>query len=401
MRIRPLIVALAAVAAFGIAGCGDDNGGNDNNDNTGGGTRTSTPARTPTSVATTGAATPTTATTSSAAGTPVPTATGGGGGGGAGVCEGTKLNVTVTSDAGSDLDTGWTGIAHNSIATQDTSVTTELDCTSDSKCTVNGANLVNQPFGSPLPLSSGGVPVCVLNTFREAVTGTYDCSTGCSETNVKILSKVFLVQDIAQPCPICVGDTTPNDGQKNGTCQGGTAAAGQPCDTGGTSPQFGSTSNDCLPTGNSVGELNIDITPLTTGTISQTGTTQCVAASAGSNCFCPSQNRGNACDSGVCTNGTCPEGPIDAFCSVQKFRSCLTNDDCETTFPGSGTCVQQARPCFTDTISRTGQCGTQSGTLVGFFCIPQTRAPAINTTAGLPGPGALSLPAHQVRVVAP
>jgi len=85
------------------------------------------------------------------------------------------------------------------------------------------------------------------------------------------------------------------------------------------------------------------------------------------------------------------------FCSNQKFRGCLSDTDCEGTFPGAGTCQPVPRPCFTDTITRQGTCGTQSGTLVGFFCIPATRAQAINTTAGLPGPGALSLPAHQVR----
>jgi hypothetical protein len=43
-------------------------------------------------------------------------------------------------------------------------------------------------------------------------------------------------------------------------------------------------------------------------------------------------------------------------------------------------------------------CGTNTGTLVSIFCIPKTpRAQAINTVAGLPGPGAAVLPASQVR----
>jgi hypothetical protein len=397
MRTRPLVCTIATIAVFAIAGCGDDNGGNDNN---GGGTpvRTSTPGSSPAKTSTP-ATTPTGVTETPTGGatgtTPAPTPTGGG----AGVCEGAALNVTVTTDPGSDLDTGWTGIAHNSVATEGSTVTTQLNCVGND-CTVDGTALVGMPFGPPLPLSSGGVPVCVLNSFREAVTGTYNCETGCSESSVKILSKVFLVQDIAQPCPICNGDPTPNDGQKGGTCAGGTATVGAPCDVGGTSPQFGATSNDCLPTGSSVGELAIDINPLSTGTVTQTGNGDCVAATSADDCYCPSQNRGNACDSGICpASGVCEGGPIDAFCSVQKFRSCLTDQDCEATFPGSGTCVQAPRPCFGDTITRQGTCGTQSGTLVGFFCIPATRAPAINTTAGLPGPGALSLPAHQVRTV--
>lgn len=66
-------------------------------------------------------------------------------------------------------------------------------------------------------------------------------------------------------------------------------------------------------------------------------------------------------------------------------------------FPGAGTCVERPRPCFGDAIARTGQCGLATSVLVGLFCIPATRAPAINTTAGLPGPGALMLPVATVR----
>lgn len=418
MKTATRFLALAMVATFAIAGCGSDN--QDNNSN-------GTPQATKTPAGATVTPKPATATvagptatvvgptatvvgpTSTTEGpTPVPTATST-----QADCngEGSALTVTITSLPGSDLDTGWTGIAHNSVATHDNTVTTNLNCTGNS-CNVDGSNLVNQPFGSPLPLSAGGVSTCVLNSFREAVTGTYDCGTGCSESSAKLLSKVFLVQDASQPCPPCIGDATPNDGVKGGTCSGG-KTPGAACDVGGISdlfdaacPECGHTSNDCLPTGSSVGELNIDLNPLTTGTISVNANVNCLSGAfpAGS-CYCPQQVQPNSCLSstgvGTCPDsGVCAEGPIDGVCDKQTFRQCRSGTgtaDCEDVFPGSGNCIDQPRPCFGGNISRTGTCGTQQGVLVSFFCIPQTRAAAINTTAGLPGPGAVSLPASQVR----
>jgi len=52
------------------------------------------------------------------------------------------------------------------------------------------------------------------------------------------------------------------------------------------------------------------------------------------------------------------------------------------------------RPCFGTTIDRVGQCGTPTGELVAFFCTPATRAPAVNTTQGLPGPSTIAIPFH-------
>ncbi len=401
MTWKSACIGLAMVCAIGLAGCGDDNNGNGNDNGTPHPTstaaRTATPGTHTATPANTVAATPTTATSSSGGQTPTPAGTANGES-----CSGSTETLTVTSNPGGDLDTGWTGIAHNSASISESKVTVNLnDCDATGQCTVDGSALVGQPFGSPLPLSSGGVPVCVLNTFREAVTGTYNCVSGCGESTVHLTSSVFLVQDIAKPCPTCEGDPTPNDGQKQGTCNGG-KAPGAPCDVGGISdqPSFGSTSNDCLPTGSSVGELAIDISPLTTGTVSVTADQQCVSVGSVGQCFCPSQNRPNACDDGVCPDSGFCTSPVDGLCSNQKFRSCSPGSgtaDCEDTFPGSGTCTDSPRPCFNSTITRTGQCGTQTGTLVGFFCIPATKAPAINTTAGLPGPGALTLPARSTR----
>jgi hypothetical protein len=305
--------------------------------------------------------------------------------------EATPCDVTLTTAQGSELDLGWTGIAHNQSVPEDATLTTALSCVGDD-CTINDASLVGTAFLSPLPLSAGGVPVCIVDTIRSPVTGTMNCADGCAEMDLSLTWSVFLVQDIAKPCPVCVGDPVPNDGQKGGMCDGG-ATPGAACDVGGTSISFGSTSSDCLPSGTDVGDLSIDLNPFTTDTITATATTPCAAFGVQGQCFCPGQNRPNGCDTGVCpASGVCETGPIDGLCSNERFRACVDDQDCEATFPGAGTCVQSPRPCFGQTISLAGQCGTPNSSLVSLFCVPATRAPAVNVTAGLPGPATLQLP---------
>lgn len=327
-------------------------------------------------------------------------------------CDGAALTLTMRTLPGSDLDLGWTGMSHNSVATHDVAVSTNLDCFAGG-CVIDGSDLVGRSFGSPLPLSAGGVAMCVLNSFREAVTGTWDCDSGCSESSVKLRSRVFLERDTDRPCPPCVGDPAPNDGIKGGTCDGGTTP-GAACDVGGISdlfqnaagagPDFGTTSNDCLPAGRSVGDLDVDLTPLTTGTVSVVANVNCLSpAFPPGSCFCPRQVQPNTCNplGATCPpSGVCELGPIDGVCEGQPFRQCRSgtgSEDCDAVFPGAGSCIDQPRPCFGTNVSRTGICGTQESSLVSFFCVPATSAAAINVTVGLPGPGAITLPVSQIR----
>jgi len=388
MRRSRTFLALALVAGLAIAGCGNDN--KDSDDNGGDPTRTPTPV-VPTVTPTPGDPTETPT-------GPSPTMTPNGGPTDTPCAEGSN-QLTVVSTAGSNLDTGWTGIAHDNETPAEVSVTVEANCTNGgADCTVDGSALVGELFGAPLPLSSGGVPVCVLNIFNEAISGDFDCAEGCGTSDILLESQVFLVQDIAKPCPICSGDDTPNDGVKNGTCDSGTTP-GAACDVGAVDPNFGETSLDCLPTGSSVGELEIALSPTTTGTVSVDSSIDCLSPffDPGA-CYCPGQIQPNGCTDGVCTNNQCASGPIDGLCENAAFRSCRVDQgtaDCEDLFPGSGNCTAKPRPCFTSNISATGECAVPNsgnpGTLVAFFCIPSTRAAAINTTAGLPGPGLVQL----------
>jgi len=62
--------------------------------------------------------------------------------------------------------------------------------------------------------------------------------------------------------------------------------------------------------------------------------------------------------------------------------------------PGAtGPCVAKNQRCFMDPIVKVGTPSTTQNVSVAAFCIPATTASAINQTAGLPGPGAISFPA--------
>jgi hypothetical protein len=397
MTRRSTLLTLAIAATLAVAGCGQDN-----NDNCAPCTSpTKTAARVTPTLAPQVTATPTvTVGTPGPTQPPTPTQTSTPGD------TVSKFTLTTTSGAGSNLDTGWTGLSHNQGATSDVKVTVDLDCIGDD-CTING-QLKDQLFGSPLPLSSNNVAVCIRNVFRDNVTGTYNKATGCATASVKITSFVsqtnphnYVEGDM--PCPNCIGDATPNDDVKGGTCAGATTTPGAACDVGGTSPDFGPTSKDCLPSAGSIGELEINLDPLTTGMISQVAHVNC----AGTNqppgsCYCEpflvnaqpfGQDRQNACQPNIdaCgADGFCTGDPVDLRCTDQDFRVCSSDTDC-TPF-NAGTCTVKPRACFDDSITSTGECGTAGGTLVSFFCVPPTRAPAVNTVAGLPGPGVVKLP---------
>ncbi|MCC6847000.1 MAG: hypothetical protein IT294_00765 [Deltaproteobacteria bacterium] len=307
----------------------------------------------------------------------------------------------ILPDARADL--GWTGIAHDEPWPSEQRLAFGLDCRAGGRrcAAVGGAG--GDSFGAPIPLSSGGVPACVVNRLRTSVGGSVDPGTGCGELRLSLASAIFTGDDVARPCPVCRGDATPNDGARDGRCQGG-RADGRPCDAHGVSPHFGATSNDCEPaSGKSAGDLAIDLAPLTTGTATLAATLVC-KASAGTDaprCFCPAQVQANPCVGDRCAaDGRCHEGPVGGTCANAPYRDCRPGtgrEDCEAVAPGSGECRLAERPCFGETITATGRCDPKHPTYVAVFCAPQTRAAALNSSAGLPGPVRLVLPLERVE----
>ncbi|MBI3770831.1 MAG: hypothetical protein HY271_20370 [Deltaproteobacteria bacterium] len=296
---------------------------------------------------------------------------------------------------GSTIDLGWTGIAHHQPWPSEQRIEFTLDCRRGGACVVDGG-AAGAVFGAPIPLSTGGVPACAVSRLRSALAGTADPTTGCGDLRLALTTTVYVGGAVAQPCPRCSGDHVPNDGHKDGRCDGGPSAGGA-CDANAASALFGATSNDCFPApASAVGTLAIDLVPLTTGDVRVAAERECQLGRPGlvDHCFCTEQRQPNECDSGSCGADELCDGPVDGVCAGAPFRGCTPGSraaECEAVFPGAGTCVNRTRPCFGDAITATGSCDRARPIYVAIFCAPATQAPAINATAGLPGPARLRL----------
>jgi hypothetical protein len=316
-------------------------------------------------------------------GTPVATSTGGTGptataptatatpGGVANPC---PAGISVVGNAATArLDSGWTGLAHNSkiITGGEASVATDcggkarpcgvcnltgpipnpdanhgtsnnhrctnntsIECTDDSACVkkcIGGsadaqacttaadcsgglcpaAGTCQFFFGAPLPLAAGGVSTCVISQIVGGITGTANIESGESVSTAHLTSNVFNGILLEQPCPVCDGDATVADGQRGGTCTGG-SRDGLTCDVGGSSPEFvahGNTSFDCPPlAGAKIGGLPIllnNSTSTTTLTLSNNNP-DCRGGTG--KCFC--DTCATAAAEPCSTNADCPGGAI-------------------------------------------------------------------------------------------
>jgi hypothetical protein len=296
----------------------------------------------------------------------------------------------------------------------------------DSDCTTPGNNMCTCYFSAPLAISSGGTPVCVLNTIANDYGGTMNLRTGETESTVDLVSLVYLGIDQFAPCPTCDGDATANDGVRAGLCSGG-LQSGTTCDENGEHPTFGPTSYDCPPTpGSNISGngLQLDLR-FTHGTSTLDydvpcdppfGNCACAVCSGNTAIACSSdqecidQSAGtctgtsgagvqpNECDDGVCDNQTaeCNAGPEDRFCDGQThdngrgYITCVTNVDCQLL--GAGSCtLQQRRRCFPNPIEASGDPDAIHPILGTTFCIPATSSVAVNASGGLPGPGSFEV----------
>lgn len=307
-----------------------------------------------------------------------------------------QLTFTVPAE-GDDLDTGFSGLSHNFPVVEGSQLKyclTNCDGTADTTCDASGdtgANTLNgETFGAPLPLLSANTPVCVINRYQPGpVTGTFDLATGQGQSLVKLFSEVYLRSGLGdEVCPRCgsgpVGST--------GRCSGTATNANAPCrvnglgrvESGSPGRQDYSLSSDCNPSGELVGSLDIQL-PMTTGTTPPvTGSNPCPGQTQNDNCggsACGAQCTGSACVNGPNPpNGVC----IDAKGGISQL--CCAGNTSLPCFPtGSG-----------GAIERTGSPvvpGTPAGgVFAANFCIPAAGG-IVSAVAGLPGPGALLLPA--------
>ena len=190
--------------------------------------------------------------------------------------------------------------------------------------------------GAPLPISGGGVSVCVVNIFSADVTGTRDLVTGAGAVFMRQASVTHLGPSMQQPCPVCGGFCAdPPGGARNLCTSAANCLAGPdrpenvPCtaDTicsfgpsvdkacrpdppyGGGTDYFGNTSVDCLPPpGQNIsgGGLDIIWNPVGTGTTGMKPTLQCNAFGFGGTECVDGPTPGKTCASnGDCGGGTC------------------------------------------------------------------------------------------------
>jgi len=260
--------------------------------------------------------------------------------------------------------------------------------------------------------------------------------TGAGQLTAHLRSQVFLGILLNEPCPYCTGDTTPNDGVRDGTCVDG-LNDGDPCDANGINRSFPAPggdghSLDCFPNSPNVSGAGLIINlTTTTGTSSLQSEVPCgplvnnvpsflcpcgicsndssipchsdAECGAGNTCKSrtqfeplPNQCNGSCLDAGGGEGQCDASGPDDRGCdgmlkaNGEFFIGCSTNDDCDPVNIGldGGNCtLSKRRECFLPTITATGDPDPTNPVGVATFCIPFTANSGINLTAGLPGPG--------------
>jgi hypothetical protein len=292
----------------------------------------------------------------------------------------------VVPATGTDLDNGYSGASHNFTVVQGATLDYCLsgcDVSTNPTCTGQGTTGPGTPngrtFGAPLPLLSAGVPVCLVNRFKDpTLTATVDLQSGAISAPVNLLTDVYVrIGRTNLVCPRCDG----------GKCNGG-QNQGAPCSVTGTVTVVGSQpaeynlSSSCLPEGTPTGTLDIAL-PLQTGT----------ATSAPGRC--PGQSADNSCPAnGVCNvdcSATRPAlGGINQLCcSTNASLPCFPTAN-GGTFTRTGAPLPVMPPWPDPSYPKSSNGGTAR--LVATFCIPTTRDATVDGLAGLPGPGAIILP---------
>ncbi|HEY2386099.1 MAG TPA: hypothetical protein VGK30_03995 [Candidatus Binatia bacterium] len=259
----------------------------------------------------------------------------------------------------------------------------QTSCLTNADCPGAGNFCVKTFHGPPLPLSAGGISVCVLNTFSENAVGTKNMGTGAAAVRIRQRSQTHLTAEVGAsgPCPVCGGfcngvtgvrhpcavDADCADAPPTHTCNhslvcnfganADKACRADPPNGGGTA-LFGNPSIDCPPpaTDNLTGiGLDILFNPATTQTVSSQPSVQCDnPAFSGKTCDGGTNNGATCtvnsqCPGGACTfQCYCPNGGAvhqrpngcDAACvgGGNDTTSCDADSECPGGFCHQGDC---------------------------------------------------------------
>jgi hypothetical protein len=355
------------------------------------------------------------------------------------ICDDNSLNAGTFCDA--DTDCTPQCFDANGVA-NGTCLGGQADCAAGEVCRGRcdqTETCVFIPLGAPLPLSSGGTPTCVVNTYREDIFGTRDIYTGEQETFSRHYSVVHIGSNNAVPCPICGGFCDgggPLDGDTcNGRCTddasecrfdsdcnpaatcssdspdcpsgfcnlslvcSGGINDSQPCRIGAATPLFGTTSSDCPPSpGQNISGIGLEINfyPATSEFQSLAFTIPCTAQGFELyDCPCPAgtgiPSKPNtcapACDGGAEFGTGCADGNTTGKLTTcvggsNADRACDEDSDCTP-----GTCSGNPLHCTGDPAFARFVCTTNADCGLGTcgdacpsgrcvpLCIPELSDP--------------------------
>ncbi len=313
-----------------------------------------------------------------------------------------QLDFTIAA-TGTDLDTGFSGVSHNFPVIEGAKLSlclTGCDASTNPVCNASGptgnGSVNGATFGPPLPLFAAGVPVCVINRFRDPAvqgtvnvqTGEYQSVAGGNATPIVLLSDVFNTSP-TQVCPKCSGGSI----GATGNCDSGTNE-GQRCTVGGqvrvVNPPAGINelyrlSADCPPggqQGSKAGTVTVSL-GATTGTDSRTGR-------------CQNQQKDDQCGTfGSTCSADCKatpdvKGGINQWCctdnnSTPCFPTAANSGELNHAIVRTGQAVPPLPQWPDPTYPKTGDNAKTAAT----FCIGDTGSSTVNVVAGLPGPGAV------------
>jgi hypothetical protein len=332
-----------------------------------------------------------------------------------GTCENDGRCHTITT-----LDSGWTGLGHDSDINDEVVTRGLLDCpgsgpvcgqcnvvgidpsTGSCRCANNIRTVCDQPFtadaddcggavcdcylGAPFPLSSGGTPVCVLNRFSQDISGTVNVDEGSGSIDADLRARVFLGASTTSPCNPCGGrclndasfcnrdedcpgstctlDTQPGDGVREGVCTTG-EVAGQTCDPTGYNSSFPAFVTSTGPGG---GWYSLDCPPdvgknisgggLIIGLTQTTGTSQLAA-----NVSCGGQSPQLNCPCMQCSgdptfpcNSNAECATMQGSCSLALSRKCSTDAECDNVDAGNCSTIGRCQAASSINCTTNADC---------------------------------------------
>jgi hypothetical protein len=313
-----------------------------------------------------------------------------------------ELRLVVPA-SGTDLDDGWIGIGHSFPLVGGSTIRGCLsgcDAATNPTCTVDadtGPGTTNPAFGPPLPTLVVGSATCLINRYDSRITGTADLATGAIDLAFDLTTEVWITPP-GIVCPQCSGDAIGD----TGVCLSG-PDKGRACQVEGTVvvADVGNTpfklSSRCRPEGTLVGKLDIPI-HVTTGQRTLSGPLPCDGQLETNACASP-----DGCTA-TCTGDACveqvpdPVTPEQQVCRDRKgglSQRCCADDATVSCFPNdeivrTGRATQLTPPWGDPTYPKTG-----TPVLVDAFCVPATGTNLLDAiTTGLPGPGAVIMPAR-------